>query len=103
VCGCTATPQDDDWEETEEDEEEDDAASGDSDSLVIHERYEKKLRNVFGAYGALLPDVSASCVRLLLASLELCPLRIVTTWVFYRYSYRHPGVPESSRAAVYFS
>ena len=54
ACDESASPQDEEWEETEEDDDDEDAASGDSDSLVIHERYEKKLRNVFGACCASL-------------------------------------------------
>ena len=41
---------DDDFDDDDEEDEEQDSelASNDSDALVIHERYEKKLRNIFG-------------------------------------------------------
>jgi hypothetical protein len=41
---------DDDFDDDDEQDEEQDSelASNDSDALVIHERYEKKLRNIFG-------------------------------------------------------
>ena len=69
--------QDDDWDDSEgNDEEDEDAASDNSDSLVIYERYEKKLRNIFGT------PLSASfgTLRFYLLSLLTAPAHAGSLW-----------------------